>query len=85
MTRAFPSQDNGERVPGLAKLIGQIETMPKEVVDTEGFDARTWTVRWLSEPLPALGCARPLDFMDTMGGRALVSDTVARAQSGAYG
>jgi putative toxin-antitoxin system antitoxin component (TIGR02293 family) len=84
-TRAFLSQDEGERVLGLAKLVGQVEAMVKGVDDADGFDARAWTARWLSEPLPALGGARPLDFMDTMEGQALVSDTLARVQSGAYG
>ena len=69
----------------MAKLVGQVEAMVKGVDEADGFDARAWTARWLSEPLPALGGARPLDFMDTMEGQALVSDTLARVQSGAYG
>jgi putative toxin-antitoxin system antitoxin component (TIGR02293 family) len=84
-TQAVLSQDEGERVLGLAKLVGQVEAMVEGADDAEGFDARAWTARWLSEPLPALGGARPLDFMDTMEGQALVSDSLARIQSGAYG
>lgn len=84
-TQAVLSRDEGERVLGLAKLVGQVEEMVEGAADAEGFDARAWTARWLSEPLPALGGARPLDFMDTMEGQALVSDTLARVQSGAYG
>jgi putative toxin-antitoxin system antitoxin component (TIGR02293 family) len=78
------TQDESERVLGLAKLIGQVQSMVDDSGDPSGFDARAWTARWLSEPLPALGGARPLDLMDTMEGQSLVAETLARIQSGAY-
>jgi putative toxin-antitoxin system antitoxin component (TIGR02293 family) len=78
------TQDESERVLGLARLIGQVQAMVEESGDPAGFDAREWTARWLSEPLPALGGARPLDLMDTMEGQSLVAETLARVQSGAY-
>jgi|HubBroStandDraft_6_1064221.scaffolds.fasta_scaffold560741_2 putative toxin-antitoxin system antitoxin component (TIGR02293 family) len=78
------SQDESERVLGLAKLIGQVQAMVDESGDPSGFDAREWTARWLSEPLPALGGTRPLDLMDTMEGQSIVADSLARIQSGAY-
>jgi putative toxin-antitoxin system antitoxin component (TIGR02293 family) len=78
------TQDESERVLGLARLIGQVQAMVDESGDPTGFDARKWTARWLGEPLAALGGARPLDLMDTMEGQGLVSDTLARIQSGAY-
>ena len=77
--------DEGERVLGLAKLVGQVESMVQGVEGADGFDARAWTSRWLREPLPALGGGAPLDYLDTMEGQALVSDTLSRVQSGAYG
>jgi putative toxin-antitoxin system antitoxin component (TIGR02293 family) len=79
------AQDEGERVLGLARLIGQAKAMVEESGDPAGFDASRWIARWLGEPLPALGGARPLDLMDTMEGQGLVSETLARLQSGAYG
>jgi putative toxin-antitoxin system antitoxin component (TIGR02293 family) len=78
------STDEGERVLGLAKLVGQVQAMVEDSGDPTGFDARVWTAHWLNEPLPALGGARPVDLMDTMEGQGLVSDTLARIQSGAY-
>jgi putative toxin-antitoxin system antitoxin component (TIGR02293 family) len=84
-TGALLRSDEGERVLGLAKLVGQVESMVEGADGADGFDARAWTSRWLREPLPALGGAAPLDYMDTMEGQVLVSDTLARAQSGAYG
>jgi putative toxin-antitoxin system antitoxin component (TIGR02293 family) len=78
------STDEGERVLGLAKLVGQVQAMVEESGDPQGFDARVWTAHWLNAPLPALGGVRPLDLMDTMEGQGLVSDTLARIQSGAY-
>ncbi len=73
-----------ERLLGLARLIGQVEAMVEESGDPAGFNAAAWTARWLSEPLPALGGAKPASFMDTMDGQQLVSDMLSRAQSGAF-
>jgi putative toxin-antitoxin system antitoxin component (TIGR02293 family) len=78
------TKDESERVLGLARLVGQVRTLVEESGDPENFDANGWTARWLTEPLPALGGARPVDFMDTMEGQRLVSDTLAKIQSGAY-
>jgi putative toxin-antitoxin system antitoxin component (TIGR02293 family) len=78
------SQDEGERVLGLARLIGQVEQIVSESGDAKGFDAAVWTATWLSQPAPALGGARPGSFMDTADGRSLVSALIARMQSGAY-
>lgn len=76
--------DESERVIGVAKLVGQLEAMVEESGDPEGFDALAWLSRWLSEPSPALGHLKPIDLLDTMEGQALVSRTLAQAQSGAY-
>ena len=73
-----------ERVLGIARLVGQVQAIVEESGNPDGFDAAAWTSRWLSEPLPALGGARPLDLLDTMEGQALVSSTLAHVQGGAY-
>ncbi len=78
------ASNEGERVLGVAKLVGQLQAILEESGDPKGFDARAWISSWLREPLPALGGARPLDMLDTMEGQALVSDALARIQSGAY-
>jgi putative toxin-antitoxin system antitoxin component (TIGR02293 family) len=78
------SPSESERVIGIAKLVGQMEAMIQESGNPEGFDATAWMSRWLNDPLPALGGARPIDLMDTMEGQALVSTTLAQLQSGAY-
>ena len=78
------SPGESERVIGLAKLVGQLEAVIQESGTPEGFDAAAWMSRWLNEPVPALGGARPIDLMDTMEGQALVSTTLAQLQSGAY-
>jgi putative toxin-antitoxin system antitoxin component (TIGR02293 family) len=84
-TDAFLRSDEAERILGLMRLVGQMESMAQGMEDIEGFDARAWTSRWLREPVPALGGATPLDYMSTMEGQALVSDILARSESGAYG
>jgi uncharacterized protein (DUF2384 family) len=49
-----------------------------------GFDAAKWVTRWIDRPLPALGGQRPAELIATPDGRALVSDIVARMQTGTY-
>ena len=78
------SPAESERVVGFARLVGQVETMVLEAGSKQGFDARSWLARWLTEPLPALGNGKPIDFMDTMDGQALVSQKLAQIASGAY-
>ena len=78
------NQDEGERVVGVARLVGQVEQMVRESGDLEGFDAPRWVAVWLGRPVPALGGARPGDLMDTAEGREIVSSLVAQMQSGAY-
>jgi len=78
------SQDESERVLGIARLVGQVSTMVKESGNPEGFDAAKWVAAWLERPQPALGGKRPAELMDTADGRSIVSDLIARMQSGAY-
>lgn len=77
------SCDDGERVMGLAALVGQVEEMvaPEH---QERFDAAAWLADWLREPLPALGGEKPIELLDTMEGQALVSRMLAQIGSGAY-
>lgn len=83
-TNAPLSPAEGERVLGVGRLLGQLQTMVRESGNPEGFDASAWLSAWMSAPVPALGGARPLDLMDTMTGQALVSQVLAQMQSGAY-
>jgi len=78
------SQDESERVLGIASLVGQVERVVRESGEPEGFNAATWTASWLERPQPALGGRRPGEFMDSAEGRAMVTNLVARMQSGAY-
>lgn len=83
-TNAHLSPAESERVLGVGRLLGQVQTMIEESGDPEGFDAPAWLSAWMTAPVPALGGARPLDLMDTMTGQALVSRVIAQMQSGAY-
>lgn len=65
-------------------LVRQVQAMVEESGNPDCFDAAEWLARWLSEPVPALGGARPMDLMENAEGRALVSDTLARMQTGAF-
>lgn len=76
--------DEGERLLGVAKLIGQVESMISESGTTKGFDAPSWIARWLKEPLPALGGRKPIEFLDTMEGQGLVADALLQIQHGSY-
>lgn len=76
--------DESERVIGIARLVGQAQSLVEESGGPADFDAARWLAEWLDHPLPALGGRRPVEFMDTTDGRALVSDLLAQQQSGAY-
>ncbi|MEA3045968.1 MAG: hypothetical protein QOJ53_300 [Sphingomonadales bacterium] len=78
------SPEEGERVIGIAKLVGQLEAIVEESGDPNGFDAPRWLSQWLREPLPALAGTRPVDLLDTMEGQSLVSQALGQIQSGAY-
>jgi putative toxin-antitoxin system antitoxin component (TIGR02293 family) len=78
------SSDEGSRVLGMARLVGQVQAMVEESGNPEGFNAAEWVARWLERPLPALDGQRPADLMDTPDGQGIVSQIVARMQSGAY-
>jgi putative toxin-antitoxin system antitoxin component (TIGR02293 family) len=78
------SQDESERVLGIARLVGQVDSMVRESGNAEGFDAARWVAAWLDSPQPVLGGKRPAELMDTSDGRSIVSDLIARMQSGAY-
>jgi putative toxin-antitoxin system antitoxin component (TIGR02293 family) len=78
------SSDESSRVLGMARLVGQVQAMVDESGSPEGFNAAEWVAHWLDEPLPALDGQRPAELMDTSDGQALVSNLIARLQSGAY-
>ncbi len=78
------SPEESERIVGFAKLVGQLEAMIQDSGDPANFDSRAWMARWLTEPLPAFGGARPADLMDTMEGQGLVAAALEKIQSGAY-
>lgn len=83
------SADTTERALGLARLVGQVEQMLGESGDPDdpalaSFDAARWVAGFLDRPHPALGGRKPGEVMDTVDGRAVVSDLVAQLQSGAY-
>lgn len=78
------SRQDSERVLGIARLVGQVEAMVKESGDPTGFNAAQWVALWLEEPVAALGGRKPGELMDTAEGQAIVSNMLARAQSGAY-
>ena len=81
------SQDESERVLGIALLVGQVQKIVAESGDgylSNDFDAPSWTAQWLARQNPALGGKPPAEFLDTADGRALVTGLVAQMQSGAY-
>jgi putative toxin-antitoxin system antitoxin component (TIGR02293 family) len=78
------SPDQSERIIGLQKLIGQVETMVTESGNPQGFDPAKWIASWLDTPCPALGGDKPADYMDTIEGQRIVANQLAMMQSGAY-
>jgi putative toxin-antitoxin system antitoxin component (TIGR02293 family) len=77
-------QDESERVLAMTRLVGQADSIVRGSGTAEGFSAAEWVAAWLQRPHPALGGRRPGELMDTADGRDLVTDLLARQQSGAY-
>lgn len=73
-----------ERIIGLQKLIGQVQSMLAESGEDENFNAARWVANWLEQPSPALNNARPAEYMDTVEGQELIAGLLAKMQSGAY-
>lgn len=78
------SADESERLVGIAKLIGQVESIVKESGNPENFKPARWFAQWIEESSSALGGRRPADLLDTADGREAVSRLLAQMQSGAY-
>ena len=81
------SREDSEKVIGMAKLIGQVESMLAESGDpalVKDFDAVKWLTHWMEEPIPALGGAAPAEYMDTIEGQEMISKLLAMMQTGTY-
>ncbi|MBS0348172.1 MAG: DUF2384 domain-containing protein [Proteobacteria bacterium] len=78
------STDQSERVLGLERLIGQVAIMVGDSGDSTGFDAARWVGDWLEQPIPALGGAKPADYMGTTEGQELVSRLLVQTQAGVF-
>lgn len=78
------SPEHSERVVGLERLIGQVQAMVEDTKAAPDFNACRWVGQWLDRPVPALGGAKPADFMDTLQGQALVSRLLTQSQAGVF-
>lgn len=81
------SPEESEKIVGMAKLVGQVQTILDESGDRElmkDFDAAKWLANWMEDPLPALGGKRPAEYMDTIEGQEMVSRLLMMMQTGAY-
>lgn len=76
--------EQGERLIGMAKLVGQVESIVAESGNPAGFNAAKWVAHWLEKPSPALGGEKPSAFLDTVSGQEMISDLLAKIQTGAY-
>lgn len=80
---ALPA-DQGERVLGLQRIVGQVQTMVEECGDPTNFDAAAWTGDWLTAPQPALGGRQAMEFLGTVTGLQLLSELLSHNVTGAY-
>lgn len=76
--------EQGERLIGMAKLLGQVEAIVSESGNPEGFNAAKWLASWLEKPSPALGGEKPSAYLDTVSGQEMIADLLAKIQTGAY-
>jgi hypothetical protein len=81
--RSLPSTPS-ERVLGLVRLVGQIETIARESGDPQGVDAPRWMAAWLAQRTPALGGRIPAEIVWLADGREMLSNILGTMASGAY-
>ncbi len=81
---AMLSTEQSEQVIGLMQLIGQVAVMVDDSGDSTDFDPARWVGEWLERPIPALGGAKPADYMNTTTGQRLVSNLLAQSQLGVF-
>lgn len=72
------------RRAGEAAFLSQLERMISEFGNGEAFNAAQGLSDWLESPLPALGGAKPADYMYTVRGQERISNLLAMIKSGAY-
>lgn len=81
------TQDQGEKVLEMVRLIGLTQSIISDFGDPElakDFDAAKWLGEWLERPQPSLGMKKPADFLDTATGIQLVEDLLKRIAVGAF-
>ena len=83
-SQAQLTKEESSRVLGLARIIGQVQSMVEESGGAEDFDAAPWVAQWMETPIPALGGRRPSEYMDTAEGQSVVSRLLSQARSGAF-
>lgn len=70
----------------LAESKDMLRQVVQRLVDESGvatgFDASGWLEEWINQPNPALGGEKPLAFLSSVSGRALVEKLLLSAQSG---
>jgi len=76
--------NDGERALGIARLVGQVETLIRASGDKNEFDAKRWIAQWLGQPNPALGGQPPGRYMNTAAGCSMVSDLISLAAGGGF-
>ncbi|WP_271007426.1 antitoxin Xre/MbcA/ParS toxin-binding domain-containing protein [Paucibacter sp. B51] len=76
--------DQGLRLLWMARLIGQAEEMVDRAGKSAGFNAPAWMGAWLQAAHPALGGVSPGDYLLRSDGPQIVSELLARLESGAY-
>ena len=70
----------GDRVVGLARLIGCAAVMVQKAGGAGDFDPARWIANWLEKPHRALGGRRPAEFLSTRSGQTLVEDLLGRGK-----
>lgn len=74
----------GERLLGLARLVGEVEQILFESGSPTDFDAARWMSGWLVQPQSRLHGLPPIAYIDIADGRTLLSTLLRQMQSGVY-
>lgn len=76
--------DQSERHMRVMRMVGQLVRLVNEFGNPDGLDVALWFGAWIEQPNPALGNAKPSEYLDTAMGAEVVEATLHKIFTGAY-
>lgn len=76
--------DQSERHMRVMRMVGQLMGRVNEFGNPDELDVALWFGAWIEQPNPALGSAKPSEYLDTAMGAEVVEAALQKIFTGAY-